>query len=98
MSIIVISSKTRTDRKVYADDGFDYINDWIGYGCYTGNTKLSFSEWRSIALFKENVEARYITAGEKYECQFNKMDGIVYTFRMKADLFKIASKLDLFVE
>lgn len=98
MSITVIKSTEHIARKKHIDDGRDYINDWIGYGCWTHGENLTFSEWRSIAKFKQSSTTNYILPGEKYTCQFNTMYGELYTFKMKTDLFKIACKLDLFAE
>lgn len=98
MSVEVIKSSEHVSRKKRPDDGIDYIMDWIGYGYYTGNVKLSFSEWRVIANIKECVNRNYIMPGQLYIRQFNKMDGMIYNFCMKADLFKIACKLDLFAQ
>lgn len=98
MSIKVIKSTEHTARKKYVDDGRDYINDWIGYGCYTGKVKLTFAEWRSVAKFKQSTTTNYIMPGDRYVYQFNTCDGDPYVFKMNAVLFKIACKLDLFVE
>jgi hypothetical protein len=98
MSVEVIKSREHISRKKRPDDGIHYIMEWICYGCYTGEVKLSFSEWRSIAKIKNNPDRHFIMPGELYTRQFNKMDGITYNFCMKTDLFKIACKLDLFVE
>lgn len=93
-----IQSTTQKARKVYNDDGWEFIKQWMDDGCWVekGYPKPTFSELRVLVMHKNKPRPFKIEIGEIYERQFNKMDGDVYTYRMNKQLFEIAAKFDLF--
>lgn len=104
MGLTVIQSKTYKAKNEYVDDGSEYIEEWIGGGCYVGRRngkerRITFAEGRVLVKYrKDKRHLRRIYKGDLYERQFNNMDGDVFTFRMKKDLFDICCKYDLFPE
>lgn len=94
--IEVIHTKTLTARKKYKDDGFEWISEWIYWHCPVAKgVKLKFSELRLIINWKNDVSNHWILPGMKYISQFNKMDGVAYTFKMRKEMFDLAIKCGL---
>lgn len=99
--IQVISARTFTARKPHRCDGYEEILEWIYHGCMVEKgvkckyNKVSFSDYRTIVKWKNDINNFLILPGMIYERQFNKMDGEAYTFKMRKDMYDIFCKYDL---
>ena len=98
MGVEVINQSVQKAKKVYTDDGWEEINNWILYGMQTERgKKVSFADKRTLVSAKNNMPHK-IQVGQLYERQFNKMDGQVYTWRTKKVFYDIIIKYDLFLD
>lgn len=82
-----------TARKEHYDSSADYIKEFIQQSSLI-HTGLSFTEWREIARLKANHWK--IMPGQRYECQRNIQDGIIYTFKTLEAIGKICHKYELY--
>jgi hypothetical protein len=99
----VISSTEHKAKKVYNDDCWEFISEWIGEGCPVGTIKkpekITFSEARMLVKYRRDYKsAGKIQIGQVYVRQFNKYEGDAYTWRAKKELYELACKYDLFPE
>lgn len=98
--IQIIHRSTYKAKRVYEDDGSEFISEFINERCYIGlKTKLNFTELRiMVRCRKERDYLNKIMPGQLYERQFNEFEGQTYTWRMKKELYDIACKYHLFPE
>lgn len=97
----IIKHTIRKAAKDYYDDGWDYIEGFISERGDTGikGMKICFSDARILVWAKENRRlAMKILKGDPYIHQVNKMDGQVYTFRIKQLFHEIVVKYKLYSE
>lgn len=104
MGLTIIHHQVTTARKQYADDGWEFIDEWISGGCCVrrhclDTRRITFSEGRILVSYRNGQKnGGVIEKGDRYVRQFNNYDGDVYTWRMKEELYNIACKYDLFPE
>lgn len=91
-----IRTTVQCASKDYHDDSSEFIQNGLLDYVNVSGTGLTFADWRSIAELKANNWK--IKKGQKYERQFNKMDGRVYTFRTLPAIAKICQNHDLYRE
>lgn len=87
-----IATDVRIAKKEHYDDSAEFIEEAFEYILHHG-TK---SEIEAINDLKKNNW--HIQPGQIYEKQYNKMDGITYTFRTLPIIFRICQKYKLYIQ
>lgn len=96
----VICHTIRKARKDYYDDGWEYIEPFLSDRGWTGikGLKITFAHARILVWAKNNRrEAKIILKGQTYIHQVNKIDGCVYTFRIKKIFHDMCVKYKLYM-
>ena len=88
--VTVIRQTQPKARKEYFCDLAEYVGE------INWPEGMTFSELRALSIYEK--KGRKILKGEKYVCQFNKHDGLVYQFKMSMEIFLLFCKYDLFPE
>lgn len=104
--IEVIRESVQKAKKEYRDDGWEFIQEWLGEGCpvykdsnYRERGHLTFAEARYLVQIRNRtILPHKILPGQLYRSQFNKYDGDTYTYRTKEEFFQLCSKYDLWPE
>jgi len=96
MSIEVIYNDVHKARKIYFDDGWEDINEWMRSGYYSFK-KIEGMDQLILEEMADNQPSR-IQPGQLYQRQFNKYEGDAEVWRTKKFFYEIMCKYDLFPE
>lgn len=89
---VIRDGNVKKARKGYTCQAFENIKESVL--CYPIDFKLTFSEWRQVAMMREN--GGRIFKGDSYYWQFNTDGSDTWMFRANKAMHDLCVKYDLY--